>query len=70
MPDSEATPPEDLSFEEALHRLESIVETLEDEPPHLEDALDAYEEGVSLAQRCLTQLEQADLRVQELSLDD
>lgn len=59
----------DLRFEEALTRLEAIVERLEEEPPALEAALDAYEEGVELARACLTRLEAAELRVEELSLD-
>lgn len=61
--------PNDLSFEDALKRLERIVETLETDPPDLETALDAYEEGTKLAQQCLDRLEQAELRVEELSLD-
>ena len=59
----------DLTFEEALTRLEAIVERLEEEPPALEAALDAYEEGVELARACLTCLEAAELRVEELPLD-
>jgi exodeoxyribonuclease VII small subunit len=60
----------DRSFEEALQRLEAIVEQLEDQPPNLEEALDAYEEGVSLARQCLERLDAAEMRVEELSLED
>lgn len=60
----------DLAFEEALHRLEEIVETLEEDPPALEEALDAYEEGVELARTCLQRLHAAELRVEELALDE
>lgn len=59
----------DRSFEEILERLEEIVETLEDDPPALDEALDAYEEGVALANECLDRLEDAEQRMSELSID-
>ncbi len=67
MPDSPDAA--DRTFEESLERLEEIVETLEDDPPSLDKALDAYEEGVSLANECLERLEQAEQRVSELSIE-
>jgi exodeoxyribonuclease VII small subunit len=60
---------DEMTFEQALQRLEEIVASLEDETPELEQALSSYEEGTALAQHCLEQLEQAELRVDELSLD-
>lgn len=68
MPD-EPPYPDDMTFEQALQRLEEIVESLEDEMPELEEALSSYEEGTTLARHCLKQLEQAELRIEELSLD-
>lgn len=68
MPDAPPAP-EDLTFEEALERLEQIVESLEDEVPDLETALASYEEGTTLARHCLQRLEAAELRIDELSLD-
>ena len=59
----------DRTFEETLERLEKIVDTLEDDPPSLDEALDAYEEGVALANECLDRLEDAEQRVSELSID-
>ena len=64
-----ATLPEDLTFEQALQRLEALVETLEDEASGLDEALQAYEEGVLLARYCLERLDTAELRVQELALE-
>ena len=61
--------PDDLTFEAALHRLEALVETLEHNDAGLEEALQAYEEGVVLARYCLQRLETAELRVQELALE-
>lgn len=59
----------ELPIEDALQRLEAIVERLENDPPDLESALDAYEEGVALARHCLDRLDAAELRVEELSLE-
>jgi exodeoxyribonuclease VII small subunit len=61
---------EDVSFEDALERLESIVETLEEDPPALDESLDAYEEGVSLAKSCLERLNEAEQRINELDVDE
>jgi len=52
-----------------LQRLEALVETLEDEAAGLDEALQAYEEGVLLARYCLERLDTAELRVQELALE-
>lgn len=59
----------ETTFEEALQRLEAIVETLESDPPSLDAALEAYAEGTALARHCLERLREAELRVEELSLD-
>ena len=71
MSESTASPDtsEQPSFEEDLERLNEIVGMLDEEPESLAQALDLYEEGVTIAQRCMEQLEKADLRVQELTLD-
>lgn len=68
MPDS-PPPPEDVPFEDALQRLEALVEQLETGEDGLEASLDAYEEGVTMARHCLQRLQQAELRVQELGLE-
>lgn len=61
--------PDTLPFEAALRRLEALVALLENDAPDLEQALQAYEEGVLLARHCLERLQAAELRVQELSLE-
>lgn len=65
-------PPSDApaqTFEEALQRLEAIVETLETDPPDLETALAVYEEGIRLTRYCLDRLNTAEMRIQELRLE-
>lgn len=56
----------ELPFEEALKRLESIVETMESEELPLEQLLGRFEEGTRLAQVCQSRLAEADVRVQKL----
>ena len=51
MPDNERKP-EDLSFEDAMDSLESIVSSLETERLPLADMVSAYERGVKLLRTC------------------
>jgi exodeoxyribonuclease VII small subunit len=48
-----------LNFEEALRRLEQIVEALERGEPELSSALEKYEQGVHLLAHCQSALEKA-----------
>ena len=59
-------PSEDLSFEAALERLESIVDRLEQGDLELESALSTFEEGVALARGCAGRLETAERRIEVL----
>ena len=60
---------EELSFEEALAELEVIVALLEAGDLTLEASLTLFERGQQLATRCNTQLEQASLRIEQLTAD-
>jgi len=55
-----------LPFEEALKKLETIVEAMESEDLPLESLLAKYEEGTRLAKVCQEKLAEADLRIQQL----
>jgi len=57
------------SFEEALKKLQTIVEKLERGDLPLEDAMEAFTEGIRLAQFCHQKLEEAENRVQMLQKD-
>lgn len=61
---------DELSFEEAFAKLEAAVAALQDGQMPLERALHYYEEGMKLAQRCNTLLQQAELRVEQLRAND
>jgi exodeoxyribonuclease VII small subunit len=56
----------DLPFEEALKKLESIVETMESGDLPLESLLSRFEEGTRLVKACQTQLEAAELKISQL----
>ncbi len=58
-------------FEEAIERLESIVQALEEGELGLEEALGRYEEGVKMLRHAHALLERAERRVEILTgLDD
>ena len=61
---------EDLSYEEALAELESIVSALEDGQSQLEEAIKLFERGQALAARCGVLLEGAELKVKQVVGDD
>lgn len=60
----------DIKFEEALGRLEQIVDQLEAGTLALEDSLQVFEEGVGLARRCAKYLEEAEKRIELLTRDE
>ena len=55
-----------IPFEEALKKLESIVETMESEELPLDSLLSKYEEGTRLAKACQEKLAEADLKIRQL----
>ena len=54
------------TFEESLHKLESIVDQLEKGDLALEDSLRLFEEGVGLSTACKQELDAAEGKVQML----
>ncbi|MCZ7639741.1 MAG: exodeoxyribonuclease VII small subunit [Verrucomicrobia bacterium] len=58
--------PADLSFGDALGRLQRVVEAMESEDLPLETLLTRYEEGMQLARVCEHKLAGAELRIQQL----
>ncbi len=59
-----------MSFEEALERLEKIVDQLESGEITLDKSIEAFEEGQKLVTFCLKQLEQAESKVKKLTRGD
>ena len=61
--------PLELSFEQALHRLEEIVANLERGETPLEESMKMYEEGISLSKVCIDKLSQAEKKLKRLGRD-
>jgi exodeoxyribonuclease VII small subunit len=56
----------ELPFEDALQKLETIVESMEGDELPLETLLAKFEEGTKLAQLCQAKLAEAELKIQQL----
>lgn len=56
----------EMKFEEALKKLEKIVQNLEDGDISLDEALEKYEEGIRLSKACAKKLEAAKKKVEIL----
>ena len=52
---------EELTFEEAFHRLNEIVEKLEGGDLSLDQSIDFYEEGLNLKNHCEEKLKKAEI---------
>jgi exodeoxyribonuclease VII small subunit len=60
----------DIKFEDALQRLERIVDQLEAGHLGLEESLKVFEEGVGLARHCARCLDEAEKRIELLTRDE
>lgn len=58
----------DLSFEDALARLETIVRELEAGKIKLDDAVEAYERAVALKNFCAEKLKKAELKIEKINI--
>lgn len=59
-----------LNFEDALKKLESIVYEMEKGDLKLEDSLKKFEEGIRLSSFCLKELEKAEGKIKLLLEDE
>ena len=67
-PDPTADPTGELSFEDALKRLEEIVRKLESGEAALDDAIKLYEEGDRLKQQCEARLKAAQAKIEQIQI--
>ena len=61
---------EKLNYEQALVELEEIVQQLENQSLELDATLMMFERGKLLIQRCQALLDQAELKVRNLSVEN
>lgn len=59
---------ENISFEDAMKRLDKICEELSKEGVALDDALSLYEEGVKLVRACNKKLDETERRIKMLQV--
>jgi exodeoxyribonuclease VII small subunit len=62
-------PVEELSFEEAMKELESVVDRLERGEVALDASITLYERGAALKKRCEDELARAEEKVAAITLD-
>ena len=63
-------PVADMSFEEAMAALESVVNRLEAGEVALEDSIKLYERGSELKAHCQRKLAEAEEKVAQITLDE
>ncbi|WP_071674202.1 exodeoxyribonuclease VII small subunit [Nioella nitratireducens] len=66
---SDQKPIDDMSFEEAIRELESVVGQLDRGDVALEDSIKLYERGAKLKARCEAKLKEAEEKVAQITLD-
>jgi len=59
----------DMPFEEAVKKLETIVDAMESGELPLESLLAKFEEGTRLVQTCQSKLEEAEVKINQLEKD-
>lgn len=62
-------PVAEMSFEQAMSELESVVDRLERGEVPLEESIKLYERGAELKKRCETKLAEAEEKVAQIKLD-
>ena len=61
---------DELGFEEAMKRLDDLVEWMESGSAPLSELVDRYEEGSKLIKNCRKRLELAELKIKEVREKD
>lgn len=59
----------EMTFEEAMKRLEEIINLLENNQTSLENSVDLFQEGIELSKLCNSKLENIENRVSKILVD-
>ncbi len=62
-------PIEEMSFEEAIRELETVVSALDRSEVALDESIALYERGAALKARCEAKLKEAEEKVAQITLD-
>jgi exodeoxyribonuclease VII small subunit len=63
---NQTKPMDEMSYEQAISKLNEIIDALEGKEQSLENALSLYEQGQELLNHCTYLLNDAELRVQQI----
>ena len=63
------TPVEEMSFEQAMKELETVVDQLERGDVPLDESISLYERGAALKKRCEDELKRAEEKVAAITLN-
>jgi exodeoxyribonuclease VII small subunit len=64
------TPVAEMSFEQAMKELETVVGQLESGDVPLEDSIKLYERGAALKEHCKKKLAEAEEKVAQITFDE
>lgn len=59
----------DISYEDAMKRIDEIINSLENGEISLDDALKLFEEGTTLTNLCYKKLKDAEQKITEIKVD-
>ena len=61
--------PKNLKFEQAMQRLDAIVEAMESGEIGIEESIARYEEAMNLATHCRKILDESEQRIKKIQID-
>ena len=61
---------EEIKFERAMKRLESIVDELERGEMDIDKSLEAFEEGIKMSRLCSKKLNEAERKIEQLTKNE
>ncbi len=61
---------DEMTFEKAIAELKGIVDKIEEGQIPLQDSIEQYEKGMGLIKYCRSVLQEAEKRIEKISLND
>jgi exodeoxyribonuclease VII small subunit len=61
---------EEMSFEDALQELETLIRNMESGQTKLDESIQAYERGIALKSHCEKRLKDARLKIEKITLNE